>query len=222
MPRTFIITESQLKLIKEARSNNFDFDELTNIPSFSGKVKYCKQHLGQPVGRGTSRLVFQYTDYQVLKLAMNAKGVAQNEYEGRSDWFKEKYSIFPKVYSKAENNSWLLSEYVLPAANKDFQHCLGLSFKEWCNVVIAIESQLRPNSYNKFYRSKTTEQMLTELVDENEFIGEFYDYFANYNETLGDMRHIQNYGLALRNGKPWLVILDSGLSDDIFNNYYRR
>lgn len=38
--------------------------------------------LGNPIGNGSSRMVFQISDERVLKVAKNAKGIAQNEAEG--------------------------------------------------------------------------------------------------------------------------------------------
>ena len=53
--------------------------------------------MGKPVGRGSSRVVFQYDDNIVIKLALNGKGIAQNEaeYDKLCDYSLD---VFPKVY----------------------------------------------------------------------------------------------------------------------------
>jgi hypothetical protein len=220
MPINAIITERQLRLVNEAMTSSFDYDELNNIKTFSGRLKYCKQTIGNPIGRGSSRIVFQMTDYQVLKLAINQKGVAQNEYEGRDDWYKAQYSIFPKVYAHAEDYSWLLSEYVISAKSNDFKQCIGMTFEEWCSIVFAIGSMLRPSRYSQ--SSRSTVGKVIDFIRNNKFANEFYDYVNSYDLPTADFTRIANYGLSQRNGKPCIVILDSGLNYEIYDKYYKR
>lgn len=82
------------------------------IPTYAGKVRYCKRHLGFPIGNGSARIVFQLDDEKCLKLAKNRKGIAQNGAE----------------YDSADDDSWIVTEYVLPAKQKDFKQCLGILF----------------------------------------------------------------------------------------------
>ena len=79
--RTIILNSSQIKQLNEAMDNTFSFDELSSIKALSKRVLYCKQHLGNPIGNGSSRMVFQIDDEKVLKLAKNRKGLAQNNVE---------------------------------------------------------------------------------------------------------------------------------------------
>ena len=39
---------------------------------------------------------------------------------------------------------------------------------------------------------------------------------------LGDIIVRRNYGMTVRNGEPVIVLLDNGLTDEIYNNYYKR
>lgn len=80
------INEKQEKILhkyflKEAMSESFSFEELKAIKSFKGRYEYCLKTLGPTQGRGSSRVVFQLSDERVLKLALNEKGIAQNEVE---------------------------------------------------------------------------------------------------------------------------------------------
>ena len=79
--KKIIINENQIKQLKEAINYGFSFERLKQISSFNGKMRFCKEFLGDSIGRGSSRLVFQIDDEWVLKLAMNSKGIAQNEEE---------------------------------------------------------------------------------------------------------------------------------------------
>ena len=70
---TFIVSENQIKQINEAMNDTFSYEELGNIRTFSKRVAYCKQHLGNPIGNGSSRMVFQIDDEKVLKLAKSKR-----------------------------------------------------------------------------------------------------------------------------------------------------
>lgn len=90
------------KRINEAMSENFSFDMLKSIRSLRGRLKYCKKHLGLPLGKGSSRICFQLDDDRILKLAINNKGIAQNEVEGRPDWYLDAMDIKPTVFDETD------------------------------------------------------------------------------------------------------------------------
>lgn len=213
--KVVVITESQKRKLLEAMDDTFDFAELSNIRSFNGRVKYCKKHLGQPIGRGSSRMTFQIDDENVLKLAWNEKGVGQNIEEERA------YGddIFPTVSKSDDNGLWLVSEFVLPAKAQDFKHCFGMTFREFCNFI---------GSCGKYrFGMRTWQQMpeeqWIEYLENNEQLAAFDDYIGNYGKyVVGDMMRMCNYGLTNRNGEPTIVLLDSGLTEDIYNTFYKR
>ena len=204
-----IINESQLdvisKHINEAALPSFSLEELSNLKSFKDKVRYCVANLGKPIGNGSSRQVFQIDDEKILKLAKNNKGLAQNQYEGQDDYYKEDMLIFPKVYDKADDFSWIVSEYVLPAKNQDF----------------ILEKQHKYSNSYRFVRPISKEE-LWDYCDNNKFISELNDYIGSYDIGVGDLYCLSTYGLAMRNGQPSIVILDSGLSEYIYDTYYNR
>src|ERR1700749_760360 len=53
---------------------------MSQLKTFTARLKYCKEHF-QRLGAGSSRIVFLLPDGKVLKLAKNAKGLAQNNVE---------------------------------------------------------------------------------------------------------------------------------------------
>ena len=67
------------------------------------------------------------------------------------------------------------------------------------------------------------EEKYIELLDNNEDLLAFDDYIGNYGSiVIGDMCRICNYGLTQRNGEATIVLLDSGLSEDVWNTYYKN
>ena len=214
-----VIAEKQLRLLREAALDSFSLEELSKLRTFRAKVNYCRENLGNPIGSGSSRMVFQIDDEKVLKLAKNAKGVAQNEYEGCPDYYKEELAIFPKIFEVADDYSWIVSEYVLPAMDKDFKKCIGMSFDDWTKVIAALEKMHRNPRYQ--FRPSLSKEEIDELRSTKKIVYGFEEYIALYDAAVGDLYGIRNYGLAQRNGQPWIVLLDSGLSDEIYRQFYR-
>lgn len=225
-----VITESQYKRLFEAAMDGFSLEQLSNIRSFRDRLAYCKQMLGPSIRKGSSRIVFQIDDEKVLKLAMNRKGVAQNEAEGTPNYAKDDYDLFPKKYEYDENFTWIVSEYVLPAKEEDFQQVLGMSSKEFFNIAYNIWfERCGYNARFNYGRYKKIDDMeaIWEMTDNYDSI--FYEissYFGDFDDvdsvSINDFLAIQNWGLAIRNGEPWLVLLDSGLREEIWNTYYKR
>ena len=215
--KTIIITPKQQKMLTEAMDDTFSFDELSNLRSFNARYKYCMQHFGGNVGKGSSRAVFQIDDERVLKLAWNEKGVAQNSEEARA------YGddIFPQVFDSDINDLWVVSEYVLPAEAQDFRKCFNMTFNDFISFIYACGAY-RFNRPNLKYWAMPYEKWI-ELLETNEDLCEFDDYIGNYGYiVVGDMTRMCNYGLTKRNGEPHIVLLDSGLTEDVWNNYYKR
>lgn len=216
--KTIVITEKQQKMLQEAADEHFSLEELSAIQSFRGRFKYCTQHLGKHIGKGSSRATFQIDDEKVLKLAWNDKGLGQNiEEEGTYN-----ASIFPKVYDYDEDGKWIISEFVLPAKLQDFKHCFGMTFQQFASFISA-SCKYR---FGGRYWNVMPENKWISYLENNEELSEFDEYIANYGShsftPIGDMTRLCNYGLTQRNGEATIVLLDSGLSEEVWNNYYKR
>ena len=224
--RNICITENQFKIIKnklnEAADNQFSTEELSNLRSFKERYNYCVEHLGQPQGKGSSRVCFQIDDEKILKLAWNNKGIAQNENE--TDYYLDDIGIVPHTYDSDDNGLWIISEYVLPARQRDFKECLGLTFDEFVKFIRSScawrenYTRAKQGAYGDYIYS------LDEYSDmcENEDLQPFDEYIGNYRPPEGDLTRLCNYGMTMRNGYPTIVLLDAGLSQEIWNNYYDK
>ena len=216
--RTIVITEKQHKMLQEAADEHFSLEELSAIQSFRGRFNYCTQHLGKHIGKGSSRATFQIDDEKVLKLAWNNKGIGQNITEMQT----YTASIFPNVYDYDENGKWIISEFVLPAKSQDFKHCFGMTFQQFASFISA-SGKYR---FGGRYWSAMPENEWISYLENNEELSEFDDYIGNYGNhsftPVGDMTRLCNYGLTHRNGEATIVLLDSGLSEDVWNTYYKR
>ena len=215
-----IIKKTTKKVLREAMDNSFSLNELSSLPSYAARIRYCKQHLGNPIGSGSSRTVFQISDERCLKLAKNEKGVAQNQAEARSGHQSMYEELFPYVFETDDNDLWVVTEYVLPAKVNDFKHITGMTFQEFCKFVYTCYKQYARRCYYNTY----TWDEFEDIINKNEYGFLYYlnDYMVNFNAIPGDLCRIANWGLTVRDGKEALVILDSGLNDYVWENYYTK
>lgn len=210
-------------LIQEAAMDTFSLETLNSINSFSKRVKYCKEQLGMPIGNGSARIVFQIDDEKVLKLAKNEKGIAQNE-EENNRYYAMYDNILPRVYDCADNYSYLVSEFVLPAKSADFKHVFGLTFKEFTDAIKMFYNQYAlPNKKQHLYYRKDWKDSdeFWDMLESNEELGEINNYLcAMQYDPINDLFGIRNWGLCKREYGETLVILDNGLSEEVYNNFY--
>lgn len=223
-----LLSEEKFKKIFEAKKEGFRLDCLISAKSFAERVRYCKNMLGFPIGNGSSRMVFQIDDETCLKLAKNKKGIAQNKEEIRiaSDNF---ISYIPKVFngSDEENGLWIITQYVIPAKPQDFEELLGISFE---NIKSFCDSTDRRFNYNnseaRIKQADAIVNQLYEVYEDNDLVTELFrnieELRGSYDQFVGDLARIQNWGMVRENGNTFLVMLDTGFSEDVCNQYYRR
>lgn len=224
MPKQIIISESQYNRLFEARMDGFRLDVLRDLP-FSKKVKYCKEWLGDPIGNGTSRMVFQLDDYSCLKLAKNQKGIAQNEAEiqNENDYYAKQLGLFPNVLNGTdeENALWVISEYVLPAKEQDFERVCGFPWETVCRFIATVGNKRNKNYFPKM----TFEEELQVLDIDGQYsylLHRLEDYIGNYDMPIRDLMALRNWGMCNREDGPEMVVLDSGLTNDVGYSYYMR
>lgn len=223
-----LLSEEKFKKIFEAKKEGFRLDCLISAKSFAERVRYCKNMLGFPIGNGSSRMVFQIDDETCLKLAKNEKGIAQNKVEIgiASDNF---ISYVPKVFngSDEENGLWIITQYVLPAKSQDFKKILGISFKDIQNFCASTDRRF---DYNQpqfaIKQADTIISQLYEAYEDNDLVTELFrdieELRGSYDQFVGDLTRIQNWGMVRENGNTFLVMLDTGFSEEVCKQYYRR
>jgi hypothetical protein len=222
-----LISEKQYRKLFEARMEGFRLDYLKSSSSFNERLKYCKKMLGYPIGRGSSRIVFQIDDETCLKLALNKKGVAQNLEEIKIAR-KRFIQYIPKIYngSDEDNGLWVITQYVLPAKKSDFKKVLNMDFGDMEDYARNID---RSFANGNSYHTKMADNMIHHLYAkyENndaviELFNDMHDLKANYSQIIGDLTRIKNWGMVSENGNTYIVMLDTGCSEEIFNQFYRR
>lgn len=244
--KTVIITELQRKLLLEAvsgkmRSDFFqELDTYASVDDYEDCFKLCKQYLGDKIGLGSSRAVFQIDDEKVLKLAINEYGVSQNKVEIKAYKQTTKYKdIFPQIFSVGHNDVYYITEYVLsltmlensPQTDNnmidDVYECLGINSDIFNKLINYIETSTNFGKLN-YEKLKNQEfentgmsiyDFIEQAMKQNTNFRQLMNYLLANPNLAEESFHFSNMGMAERNGKPWIVILDNGWNGNIAKLY---
>lgn len=223
------LTEAYEDMVNENKP--FSLNALDKMKYFKDRVAYCKKFL-KYLGRGSSRMSFLMPNGHVLKLAFNRKGLAQNSAEC-GDYYKNSLDCFTNVYNKAEDDTWCEVEQAVPCKPQDFPRLLnGMTFVEMCDFLVDMTRQRGyPNAFRYRYlntpkeRLQEIENSMWEDPDGHPLLHALSEYIGNYGAAeslVSDFFNVRNWGIVNRDGEEMLVVTDSGLNDDVWNEYYRR
>ncbi len=182
--------------------------------SFAKRINYAKER-AKRLGGGSSRVAFKIP-YQgrdtVLKVAKNVKGMAQNEHEVDvlSDWYLANLGIaIPMIDydTDSQKPTWIHLEYASKATPSEFKRRTG-----------GMPQDLVAYAYKVTGRKGGYWGNPNVINGESEVVRAFVDYAYNYDHPLVDYTRLSNWGIF----RGRLVIIDIGLSDDIFKTYYLR
>ena len=221
--RYFKEPEMNKNTVNEAYQPQFRVHELDDLPSFNKKLDYCKKYLGPTFGRESSRVVFDFTDEAVLKLAYNKKGVEQNWNE---DDMSRNNNIVVDCLEVADDHTWIIQEAALPAKQTDFQKILGIKWDDFCKLVGYIYN-MYANPRERFRMSAMSKEDFEKYIDDEQnqnawWFNEFYGLMANWQLPYGDLIRISSYGVVKRDGKAMIVVIDAGLTSDTFDAFYSK
>lgn len=220
MEKKLIITPKQaIQLYEMAYPASFNFDEFESIRSFVERVRYCRQRL-KKIGVGSSRIVFAVDNEKALKIAKNNKGVAQNEYELESAL--NGYNISPKVFRYDRDGKWIEVQIARKAQQGDFQRLLGCDFQTVVNIFCQIDKETNPSRYRYNQNQVFADRETMHKAWENDELYPFLVYISDYQPPVADLCRLANWGVVNDNGQERLVIVDAGLSEEIWNEYYSR
>lgn len=212
-----IIRESLDELLSEDYPSSFDMEEFKKLTSFAARIRYCEEHL-QRISSGSSRIVYKIDDEKVLKLAKNKKGLAQNEIEVIYGQSYDLESTVAHVFEHDENYLWVEMELARKVRKNDFKRITGFY---WDDYVMAI------NNYGEEVHSRggqsykmPLDKEVYDAMWEDEFVYDIFGFIGNYHIPVGDLKRLSSYGIVKREGKDEIVLIDYGLTTDVYDSYY--
>lgn len=200
---------------------SFSMEEFKKLTSFNARVQYCNQRL-ERLGSGSGRIVYRIDDATVLKLARNNKGVAQNEAEA-DDWYARQNGLTTEVYDTDENHLWIEMQLARKARAADFRRLTGHDFRFMCGFVDYVRSlYARRTMWGPYVDKETYDAFVESGEFEDSFFYYLYDYMTNMTlEAVGDLKRPSSWGVVTDpDGEERLVIVDMGLNDTVYNDYY--
>jgi len=188
--------------------------QLDEIKSFRGRIALADKHFTR-IGSGSGRIVYLIDDDKVLKLARNAKGIAQNDVESDAGMIGRYDDVITKVFDASDKDWWLLAEKAKKITPSRFKELVGFDLDSVRRFMM--------NYIEQSKGGKPIFHMEQELVDEmyeDEFIMELTSFADDYAQSAGDMGRPSTYGEVIRDGKPTIVLTDYGLTDEVFDTHY--
>lgn len=91
---------------------------------------------------------------------------------------------------------------------------------EWASVIIpGYEKQIKEHEKLLDNLEQENERYYN-LINKNNFLKEFYEFITKSDTLVGDI-YGANLGLVNRNGEACVVLLDYGITNDVFNKFYK-
>lgn len=187
---------------KHARGGgHFDLKHFKTLESAIIMLNYAERYLKE-MGRGSSRAAFVLTNRYVLKVALNAKGVAQNQTEVDVFTNPRTKPIIARIVDADNKNRWLISELVRPLKNEDeFKRLTGVSLED---VRKAMSSS---------YRGLP----VPEGLNDNPFIKAITTTMSEARLLPGDLAKVDSWGQS-PDGRA--VLLDYGFTGEVWDRHY--
>ena len=204
-------------MLGEEYPQSFNMEEFKTLKSFNARIKYCQEHLKR-ISSGSSRIVYMIDDEKVLKLAKNNKGIAQNEVEYDYAEHLSNDPVLAKVFdADTDNNTWIEMELARKLNEAKFKQITGHDWKYFAQEVINVyrETQRQKQLYRVPEDAKMT------LWEDETFSYQIFNLIEMYPEFKGgDLAKINSYGIVKRGGADRIVLIDFGLTNNVWDSYY--
>lgn len=202
-------------MVDEDYPSSFNMDEFKQLNSFAARIRYCEEHL-QRISSGSSRIVYKIDDEKVLKLARNKKGLAQNEVEAEYSQYGDISDITARVFDVDPNNLWIEMELARKLKKSDFKRITGFNWDDYTKVMhnYGVDAGV-----SRGYKYDVNPEVV-EAMWEDEFTYEMLSFIGNYGIPAGDLIRTSSYGIVKRDGEDTIVMIDYGLTSDVYDSYY--
>lgn len=215
-----------MKLIKilnefliEDYPTTWDWEEFGKLTKFSERKKYCDEHLEFLI-QGSGRLVYKVDDDKVLKLAKNTKGVAQCNVEIRlgNDRYID-HTVAP-IYEYDSDGYWVEMALATKLSKGKFKSIIGYSFDDYGQMLMLFYYRnIKPSKYGG--HAAIDDENERNKIEEDEFFQSMCDMMGSYDMPPGDLRRLNSYGLVKINGKEEIRLIDYGLTNNVYEDYYK-
>jgi hypothetical protein len=178
--------------------------QLSQLEHFKDRIEYAEKHT-EHLSSGSARIIYKLPDGQVLKLAKNKKGLAQNKVES-DPGMKSKY-VNPTIFADKQGY-WRVAPFLEKINEKDFEQMTGIDFKQFGD---ALRYGLRDLSNGEHEKPNNFER-----IAKTELYQDLVRLSKTFRVLPGDLARISSW--AVKDGHP--MVLDMGLTREIYDTYY--
>lgn len=207
------LTEA-IQLTEAPLPPDWDREKFSPRTSYKAMVSYAKSRAEQ-IGRGSSRVAF-VVPYQgrktVIKVALNSKGIAQNQEEAmllEDVYVSNTGIVIPLIDYDEENGdriSWIHTEYAEKVTQKNLERYFdGVDMHTITMYLDMLQGRNRMSV------------SIPESLHDNENFAALQDLVLNVGLPAGDFSRKANWGIY--RGEP--VIIDIGYTDAVVPLYQR-
>lgn len=180
----------------------FDIKQFKELDGINLMLQYAKEFL-EIMGTGSSRMAFLFSSRYVLKIAINKKGLAQNEAEVDVFTNPKSKGVVAKVYSSDPQFRWLVSDLVKPLSSPaEFEDLTGI---DWPNFVNLLRPKVKSNQPVSADDPKIV-QATAVTAQQN-------------NLLFGDLEELSHWGKT-PDGRA--VLLDYGFTGEVWRSHYSQ
>jgi hypothetical protein len=192
--------------------DKFNLNKFKELDGIHIMLDYAQSFL-ETLGTGSSRRAFLLSGKYVLKIALNEKGLAQNQAEMDVFTNPQSQAVVAKVYGFDPKYQWLVADLVKPITNVDeFEQLSGIDWRSFCDQV------------NRGMKNKAVEP------SDDKFVKSVVNTALKNNLLRGDIAQ-QDHGHAPSEDvlSHWgktpggrLVLLDYGFTHEVWASHYSK
>lgn len=205
----------------------FSLDKLKEFDDYKARIHFVNDNLTL-LGKGSSRVVYRYDKFKVIKIAKNYKGLKQNEIETYYKYKKFNYITNVLDFDNDTTTNeilWILTEYAIPLkTQEELYNLLGIIEPQFKNLIYYLDKIIinKNNIETSEGRTPNTSILLKTKELMNEKNPNLFEEIVEMTEkfSLTDIFYYDNWGYLTRKNKITPVILDLGMNYEVFKNHY--
>ncbi len=101
--------------------------QLSNVNNFRQLKEIANRNYNE-INKGTSRIVYFYSDRYVIKIAKNNKGLEQNKTESNPKILENFSNVIAKIINYDKSGKWVIQEFAENLSKDKFYDITGLQF----------------------------------------------------------------------------------------------
>lgn len=216
-----LIKETVLSTLEEVKFDPKILSNKERFPLFSDRVAYVSKYL-RLLGEGSSRAAYLLDSKRVLKVAINAKGISQNQAELDVMTQPGVGHIVAKIFSYDPQYIWLVSEIVRPLDDEnEFHDLTGVPWYFFSRFAF-----LTTKKHNKWQENISRVRSDFSYMDEMRFkkyietpwFIKALDGLEKTKLVEGDIAMLSHWG---KTPEQRVVLLDYGFTEDVWAQHYK-